>query len=353
MTRLDCDNGDIIILMKKAIRVIKPLAKSDPQKYKELKMLEKALGEYFIDCSICKRANNDFDCLKASLTKLSRQLPFVRNSIYPWVNYDWDYGNFIDNNYSAKSTGSSPKGKYWLKNVGIFLKFLDAYVTAANPNSKSVAGGTDKNSDYPIYGCTGNAQEGCSGWQKVKTRTKQRAPYQDKFFKKSLSGEQAASYFARVGSCPRPDIKNSRACMRKNFNWISDPLDKMFDKITGSTGKESGSCHQPRYIYLNNSPGLELKTLKMRGVPSVSLGKLKGYIPSVANDILSMTPDKLMRAFSGKSVDGHMVVQKCPFEVKEKFANIRAYNQSYTQIISMLTIIFITILLLVFYLTGN
>jgi len=352
MTKVDCDNGEIIVLMKKAISVITPLAKGDPQKYRELKLLKKALNEYLIDCSICKKGNNDFNCLKESATKLSRQLPFIRNSIYPWVNYDWDYGNFIDNNYSAKATGSSPSGSAWIKNVGIFLKFLDAYVTAANPNKKSKAGGTNDYSDYPIYGCTGNARKGCNSWHKVKTRKKQQAPYKNAFFKKSLTGERSASYFARVGTCPRKDIKKSKECIDKGFNWVNNPIDKIFDKITGTSGKESGSCHQPRYIYLNNSPGLELKTMKLAGIPSVSLGKLKGYIPSVANDILSMTPDKLMNAFSGKSVKGHMIVQPCP-KIKEKFTNLKTQNRQYTEIISLLTIIFVITLITIFYFTNN
>ncbi len=350
MNKVDCDNGEIIVLMKKAITVITPLARSDPQKLRELRLLKKALKDYLIDCSICKRGNNDFNCLKEAASKLSRQLPFIRNSIYPWVNYDWDYGNFIDNNFSAKATGSSPSGSYWLKNIGIFLKFLDAYVTAANPNNKSIAGGTNKYSDYPVYGCQGNARKGCKSWNKVKNRNKQKAPYRDRFFKKSLKGERASSYFARVGTCPRPDIKNPKICINKGFNWISDPIDKVFDKITGKSSKISGSCHQPRYIYLNNSPGLELKTMKIGGIPSVSLGKLKGYVPSVANDILSMSPDKLFRAFSGKSVDGHMTVQPCP-KFKEKFTNLKNIETyQYTQIISLLTIIFVSILIVLFYL---
>ena len=104
MNKVDCDNGEIIVLMKKAIAIaIEPLAKNSPQKRHELKILKKALNEYLIDCSICKKGNNSFKCLKEAATKLSRQLPFIRNSIYPWKNYDWDYGNFIDNNYSAST----------------------------------------------------------------------------------------------------------------------------------------------------------------------------------------------------------------------------------------------------------
>ena len=353
-----CDNSDVIKLMRKAIETIEPLAK-DPQRKKELIILKKALREYLIDCRICKGANNDLNCLKQAGLKLSRQLPFIRDSIYPWVNYDWDYGNFIDNNYSAKATGSSPKGSAYMSNMWIFLKFLDAYITAANPNKKSIAGGKDKNSDYPIYGCTGNSSAGCRAWHKVKTRNRQKAPYNSNFFRKQLKGEAASSYFAKVGECPRPDIKNSRDCLRKNFIWKEDAIDKVFDKLTGAKSN-SGFCVQPRYIYLNNKPGLDLKSLSIKAkgmprTPPIKLGKLKGFVPSLANDLLSLTPDKLMKAFSGKDVPGHMVVQKCP-KIKEKFGNyftefnfdsIEEQNETFLKLLTYSTIFIVLVMFII------
>ena len=92
--------------------------------------------------------------------------------------------------------------------------------------------------------------------------------------------------------------------------------------------------------------------MKMAGIPSVSLGKLKGYIPSVANDLFSMTPDKLIKAFSGKSVSGHMIVQKCP-KIKENFTNIEAQNRQYIEIISIITIVLVLILLILYYYFTN
>ena len=364
MAKYKCDNSDVIKLMRKAIEVVEPLA-GDPQKKRELYMLKKGLKTYLEDCSICKRGNNDFTCLKAAATKLQRQLPFIRDSVYPWKNYDWDYGNFIDNNFSAKATGSSPSGRAYLSNIWIFLKFLDAYITAANPNNKSRAGGKNKHSDYPIYGCQGNARAGCNAWHKVKTRTRQNAPYADRFFRKQLSGEASSSYFTKVGECPRPDITDAKECIRRNFNWTQDPIDAAFDKIVGKSSANSGSCSQPRYIYLNNKPGLEIKTLGTKGIPgvpqipSVSLGKLKGFVPSLANDLLSLTPDKLFKAFSGKDVPGHMIVQNCP-KVKAKkrenfsnyfrefkFDNIDNQNESFLKLLTYSTVFFVLMFFLI------
>ena len=42
MAKYECDNSDVIKLMKKAIEVVTPLA-SDPQKRRELFMLKKIL----------------------------------------------------------------------------------------------------------------------------------------------------------------------------------------------------------------------------------------------------------------------------------------------------------------------
>lgn len=363
MTKYECDNSDVINLMRKAIQAVEPLS-SNPQKKRELVLLKKALRVYLNDCRICKAGNNDYNCLKEASLKLQRQLPFIRDSVYPWKNYDWDYGNFIDNNYSAKATGSSSSGRAYISNMWIWLKLLDAYITAANPNHKSVAGGRNKYSDYPIYGCSGNARRGCQAWHKVKTRTKQKPPYADRFFKKQLKGEASSSYFTKVGECPRPDITDPKKCISMGFNWKEDAIDKVFDKITGTKSKVSGICSQPRYIYLNNKPGLELRTLgtprigKIPPVPSIKLGKLKGYIPSLANDLLSLTPDKLFKAFSGKNVPGHMIVQDCPkikIPVKENFKNyfntfefnsISNQNESFLKLLSYSTIIFVVLFFL-------
>ena len=178
----DCDFGTIPKLMKKAIQAIKPLAGKDLQKTHELKLLEKALNIYLKDCSICQKAGKDKKCMDTANDKLIRSLPFIRDSVYPWVNYDWDYSNFIDNNYSAKATGSSPDGNNYLKNALIFIKIIEAYISSANPNTGSNSGGTNSNSDYPIYGCEGNKRKGCNAAHSVKVRNKQNIPYDDPFF---------------------------------------------------------------------------------------------------------------------------------------------------------------------------
>ena len=57
----------------------------------------------------------------------------------------------------------------------------------------------------------------------------------------------------------------------------------------GNMLDKSGYCFQPRYAYINNSPGF-----RMAGV------KFKGLIPALTNDFMALSPDKLLAAFQGK-----------------------------------------------------
>ena len=50
----------------------------------------------------------------------------------------------------------------------------------------------------------------------------------------------------------------------------------------------SGSCHQPRYAFIDNSPK-----------PFFNGSNLKGFIPAIASDLMSLTPDKLIGALLG------------------------------------------------------
>lgn len=356
MPKYECDSAPLINLVSSGIKKIEPLTKHNPTKKKELIILRQALETYKKDCVICKRdGDNDLTCLKAALDKLFRSLPFIRNSIYPWRNYDWDYGNFIDNNYSARATGSSNSGSAYLKNIRIFFKLFKAYVTDANPDDKSVAGGTNKYSDYPIYGCLGNKKKYCDVWHRVKNSDRQGKPYNNTFFNKKIDGEYSSSYFIRVGSCPRPDITDRNKCSNKKFDWVNDPIDTALAGMTG--GIPDGSCHQPRYAFINNQPGLEIKTPSIRigsvETPNIKFGKLKGYIPSLANDFLSLTPDKLFSAYTGNSVKGYLDVQKCKTfkkpakKSKEGFINIDKQNFLFNKILSATVLIYFVVFFII------
>lgn len=336
MSNYTCDSNSIVNTISNSISKLEKNIKHNPSRKNDLILLRKALDNYKTECGICKgKASSDVMCLNAALNNLYRQLPFIRNSVYPWLNYEWDYGNFIDNNFSARRTGSSTSGEKYFNNLKIFFKLFNAYMLAANPNRYSNAGGTNSNSDYPRYGCIGNKRNACKTRNQIRNRNPQKKPYSSHFFNKKLKGEYSSSYFIKVGSCPRPDITDINKCVQRNYEWKNSLL---------AGGKSNGSCHMPRYAYLNNKPGLNIKipginqSIKVRGA--------KGYIPSLANDILSLTPDKLFNAFRGRNVDGHMIVQQCP-DIKESFNIVQSKKILFEQILVATTIIVVFVLLLV------
>jgi hypothetical protein len=315
MAKFSCESSLVVILVKAAIKTAKYLAILDPSKNKDIVALEKGLKVYKKDCALCKSEGSDIKCMKTAIQKLMRQLAFIRDSVYPWQNYDWDYGNYIDNNYSAMATGSSREGKAYLKNIGIFIKIISAYIAKGNPGKGAKAGGKSKNSDYPIYGCLGNKKKICDATHKVKMSNLQKKPYNDNFFKKKLDGNYASSYYIRVGSCDRNDIKSEGLCKKKGFNY------------------EGGRCYQPRYAYMNNSPG----------IPGI-----RGFIPALTADMFSFTPDKMMMAYTGHSVPGQMKVQQCPKIVEkwESYVPIKTQNQVARNIMSVFFAIVMVIVII-------
>lgn len=341
-----CDNASVVKTMRQAIKQFKEYSKSDPIKKEQLKSMIKALKNFEEDCSICKReGNNDVMCINEAVNKLYRQLPFIKKSVYPWKNYDWDYGNFIDNNYSAEATGSSPDGKKYLTNIAIFLKLFKAFLTDANPNNKSVAGGTNSNSDFPIYGCKGLRRKACKAFHKVKSKNQDKVPYKNDFFKKKLDGENSSSYYVKIGSCP---IKNTskEECSKKGYDWVLNPVDKALSKFAG--GISAGSCHMPRYAFINNQPGLEVKIPTGKSKKKIKLGKLKGYVPSLTNDVLSLAPGNLVRAYSGKNIKGYLEIQKCPPQkkIKEGFDLEKKKKNLFVQTLCSFTLTVIFIILI-------
>lgn len=292
-----CDGSAEFLKFADMLTRLRDEKKITPQQYNAI---YPAVRRYLEDCSYCKRyGENASSCHNQALLNLFRSMPFIHQSVYPWVNYDWDYGSFINNNYSAQATGSDSKGDMF-RNFGIFFKLMDAYLFAPNPNSASIAGGTDSNSDFSVYGCQGNNRTQCLATNYVRTREPLPAPYSDPFFQQQpLRGEGASSYYMKVGYCPRADKKTKADCETKGYEWTPSKNTK--------NPETDGSCSQPRYAYLNNSPGLELNPIP--GTPSL---KLKGYFPSLANDFLSLTPEKLLLSMTGHNVPGHLVVQPCP-----------------------------------------
>lgn len=281
----------------------------------EMEKLNKAMDLYLTDCQRCNsEVQNSSECQEAASNKLSRAMPYAYKNIYPWRNYDWNYSNYIDNNYSTLSTGATKEGSIdaMRRNFAAFRKVVGAYIEDPNPSPLSNAGGTTKNDDYPYYECTDNIKDmngfvlntptqtrNCRIIHNIKYGKSENPPTTDEFLKGNdkITGERASSYYVRVGNCPRPDIKTQKDCEGKGYVWNLPEEDS------------SGSCSQPRYAYMDNTPGFK-----------IGGKRIQGLVPSIAKDFLSLTPDKIMAVAMGSNIDGVFQLQPCPV-VEETFQN--------------------------------
>jgi len=275
------------------------------------KIMREGLDQYLKDCTLCKQqAFNDYTCAKTAQSKLMNSLPFNRKRIYPQRNYEWSYANYVDNNYSPMSTGATKSGTIsgLFSNLNAMIKLVDGYMFAANPSSNSTAGGTTKADDYAYYECTGGLtdQDGnvisspmdakiCQINHQIKYGKEETAPTQSNFIKdQPLNGNFSSSYFVKAGTCPRPDIKSGGECRGKGYDWITSSSDE-------NTKDTQGDCYQPRYAFVDNSAGL-----KIAGV------KLGGLVPSIAKDFLELSPEKVIAAMEGNSINGSFIIEPCP-----------------------------------------
>lgn len=275
----------------------------------------------------CKNNGNYSSCHNAAKTNLYRSLPFIKNNIYPWKNYDWNYGNYIDNNYSPLRTGAKPKGSFsqMLTNIKALKKLGDGYLFDPNPGENSFAGiykngkkidwnNNNKyellNSDVPYYECNGQIMSGngevknlseedkklCRIIQNTKYSDESDPPYEDSFFKKNLNGRNSSSYYIKIGYCKKNISKEK--CLRNGFKWIS----------------ENNTCYKPRYGYINNESGLKFASTRMDGL-----------LPSLGKDVMALSPDKINAIMNGESIKGYFNQQNCD---DENFINYKKKTSS-------------------------
>jgi hypothetical protein len=220
-------------------------------------------------------------------------------NIYPINNHDFNYKEYILNKYNPYKLGISntPTIKN-LMNSSIKLgDYNKAILFNPTPNKDAISGISDvNNSDIFVQN------------ELIKLKNNyDKMPYPYPSFKKDYpeklyptKGLNSSSYFMKVGECKTND--NKTKCIKKKFKWVPNIESTInLKNINGffKTNQNSkinkkiinGTCYKPKFIYLDN---------KAKG-NNISFN---GLVSSLSNDIMSITPEKLMAIISGYRVGG-------------------------------------------------
>jgi hypothetical protein len=292
-------------------------------------------------------------CKDKAKSAWMRRLSWIKDVVYPWNNKDWDYKQFVKNNYDPEDVLGLRRGGNMdelIGNISIIVKQLESLISVANPNDNSVAGISDQPStNNPRMAQiislkqqlaelkrnpegNRNQIEALAGALNELVRSRaitskeygigiaaegsfQQPPYNDPFFNKPIRGEGSSSYFIQTGFCTTKD-NSQQDCKNKKFIWLGD------------------TCYKPKFIYINNSPGFKIG--RLRG--------LKGLVPSMVNDISQITPDSLLGILQGYSVPG-VDIQQCDTEnfIDYGNSNKNRYNLLMgIAIIAIIVLIFLT-----------
>ena len=274
---------------------------------------------YSKDCKIlsddindCRRAGGGsmYDCVQMAGDKYVRSKDENKDKIYPWKNYDWDYTRFIDNNYSARSTGVTAEGTMSaiFKNPRAIFRLANGFLVDNNPDSGSQSGSSDLThcDRVPV-----NDRQSCHVMNRIRSEyNNQPKPRDHPFFNKKLDGKNSSSFYYQSGYCKT--ALNENECKNKKHLWLGE------------------KCYRPQYQYLNNEPWL-------------------GNVPSVINDTLSLNPFNLTKVFFNKNAKD-LEIEDCP--VVENFIN-SADVVSYFHISFAILLLIVVILLIVFVVRLN
>ena len=253
----------------------------------------------FVTSTLSQSQSDTSNKFEDLLKKRTESMDYKR--IYPLVNYDFDYKTAMRMQYNPYKLGitNKPTMSNLIEGPTKMKQYFNVLVTDKYPNEDTIPGLSD------IVPEDTRRKEIADKYKVLS----EEMPYPT--FRKDYpeclyptSGEHSSSYFIRTGSCPT-SIKNRKKCEDKQYTWVPDNTDldnykkyvtedkKNIDPKTGLRIKgqvDPGSCFKPRFIYVDNSG---------KGI----LNK-NGLAPSVLNDILNLSPDKISSILSGQSVDG-------------------------------------------------
>lgn len=254
------------------------------------------------------KCNGDAKCQNIAKNNLIRRLPWKKDNIYPWRNYDYNYFNSVQKNYNKKSTGMK-ESTFTLNDVLDNTKSIETvfngYLEDPIPTEKGLAGSSTDISDKTKYDygyshnpsdnkfntdsyqcecklitdcieaakndltkrqcdntcirtCFNNHKNDCiknyrqfvrcgaRNTMANRTSNLYKKPFRDSFFDiNKLKGKYSSSYYTKIGGCPRNDINNEKKCKDNNLKWNNDKTKKLFSEIAGC--KDHCSCQSKKY----------------------------------------------------------------------------------------------------------
>lgn len=235
-------------------------------------------------------------CASAAMNKYIRKIPFISDVVYPWKNFDWDYEAVVAKGYNPKDKGASGAGnlRAIIGDIEAILHIISGFLVDANPNSSASAGDPNAAQNDLVKCIQNNINSSCGMLNKIKEEARdQKPPYPDPFFQsQQLNGEGSSSYFVQVGICPTK-IKDEKTCKAKGYTWTPNPLYAATPSWLNAY-TPPGMCTKKKYAFMDNRPGLKIG----------GISEFKGLIPSLANDVLDLSPDKIMATAMGVNVPG-------------------------------------------------
>lgn len=253
----------------------------------------------FIKTSITTSKEDTEKKLKPLLNK--RIVDNEHKNIYPIVNHDFDLRTAIKKEYNpyALDITNKPTIGNLVVSGGNLGKYVDLVISQKYPNENTVAGYSDVILEDKDRIDIANKYK----------QMNETLPYPS--FRKDYpecryptTGEHASSYFIRSGTC-KTKVITKEECEKRGYTWTpntnnSSGISNYVKKDTTGGDREDikqelakepdGVCFKPRFSYIDNSA---------KGIYGYN-----GLAPSMLNDILNITPDKLSQILSGYTVDG-------------------------------------------------
>jgi hypothetical protein len=243
-------------------------------------------------------------------------------NIYPLLNHDFDYKTAIRKELNPYQLGitNEPSFTNFTKSTFKLSNYARSLLNNPYPNENTIPGITDV--------VTENDKK-----KDIISKTQaedNKLPYPS--FRKDYpeclyptKGEYSTSYFANVGKCSTR-ITDKDLCLSKGYTWVDEIKPPSYvnnyvstvdpnknknkppqDAIPPPPEKSKGKCFKPRFVYIDNRPQ--------------GLFGIKGAVPSLFSDLLSVTPDKLADIMSGYSLSGSGIVP-CAEEFRNNDDNI-------------------------------